>query len=195
LGLKELSAHYLLKASKLDPNDIDLLKNIGYICMDLKQFDTAIYYWKLYLNKKSDTKIQLELASLYYYQLKDYQKAKEALEIYEKSTKLYTAQYYMLKAKLAYRNQDCKMALNNYNNALHIKKDESINYEYAHLLEQCKQENRAIDLMQKLSFAHPDNLQYKKELAYMYEKKRDYPKAIKNFKYVAKAKPTQTNNH
>ena len=194
LGQKELSAHYLIRASKLNPSDIDLLKNIGYLCAELKEYNTAIYYWKLYLKKKNDATIQLELASLYYYQLKDYQKAQEALNRYEKLTKIYTAQYYTLKAKLAYLKRDCKVALNNYNSALEIKENDNIDYEYAHLLAQCKEEDKAIDLMQKLSSKNPDNLQYKKELAYMYEKKRDYSKAIKSFEDVAKSEPKVTNH-
>ena len=196
VGEKELSAHYLIKASKLDPKDSNLLKNIGYLCIELKEFNTAIYYWKLYLNRESDFKIQLEIASLYYYQLKNYKEAENFLIKYEKATTLYTAQYYILKAKLSYsKNQNCKIALNSYNRALKIEKDETISYEYAHLLNECKEEEKAINLMQKLSVAYPNNLQYKKELAYMYNKKQNYSKAIENFKYIANAEPTHTESH
>ena len=195
LGKKELSAHYLIQASKLDPNDIDLLKNIGYLCIDLKQYNTAIYYWKLYLDKKLDPKIELELASLYYYHIKDYNRANELLKSYEKSTKIYTAQYYILKAKLAYRNQNCKLALNSYNHAVKVKSDENTNYEYAHLLQQCKEDNKATKIIEKLSQNHPNNIQYKKELAYMYDKNRNYKKAIKNFQDVIKKEPQKTDNH
>ena len=195
LGKKELSAHYLIQASKLDPNDIDLLKNIGYLCVDLKQYNTAIYYWRLYLDKKLDPKIELELASLYYYHIKDYDKANELLKSYEKSTKIYTAQYYILKAKLAYRNQNCKLALNSYSHAVKVKSDENTNYEYAHLLQQCKEDNKATKIIEKLSQNHPNNIQYKKELAYMYDKNRNYRKAIRNFQDVIKKEPQKTDNH
>jgi tetratricopeptide (TPR) repeat protein len=194
LNQKERSAFYLMKASKLNPNDVELLKNIGYLCVDLKEYDTATYYWNLYLKKrKKDAKIKLELASLYFYQLKNYKKAKKYLKEYEKSTKSYTPEFYLLKAKLSSQNQNCKVAIDSYRKALKLKKDDSIMYEYAHTLYKCNQKDKAIKIMQKLA-NKTDNIQYKKELAYMYEKEKQYSKAIDNFKYITKENP-KANNH
>jgi len=193
LNKKELSAYYLIKASKLNPKDTDLLKNIGYLCIDLKEYNTATYYWNLYLKKKNDAKIKLELASLYFYQLKDIQKAKELLKSYKKSVKSPCANYYLLQAKIASKNQNCKVALNSYKKALKLKQDETTMYEYAHTLYQCKYTDKAIKIMQKLAKEY-NNIQYKKELAYMYEKQKEYSKALKNFKDITKVNP-QADNH
>jgi len=194
LNQKERSAFYLIKASKLNPNDVDLLKNIGYLCVDLKEYDTATYYWNLYLKKrKNDSKIKLELASLYFYKLKDYKKAEKYLKEYKKYVKSPSIEYYLLKAKLSTQQQNYKMAVNSYKKALKVKKDDSIMYEYAHALYKTNQKDKAIKIMQQLA-DKSDNMEYKKELAYMYEREKEYSKAIDNFKYITKESP-KSNNH
>ena len=195
LNKKDLSVHYLLEASKLDPNDVELLKNIGYLCIELKQYDTAIYYWNLYLAEKSDPTLQLELASQYYFNLKEYDKAKQALDIYEASTKNYTHKYYLLKAKFAYKNDNCKIALASYDKALDIQQDQHVQYEYIHLLQKCKEENRALSLMQNFSDTYPNNLQYQKELAYMYEKKKNYSKVVQKLEEIVEKEPEESSNY
>lgn len=195
LEQKDLSVHYLLQASKLDPNDLELLKNIGYLCIELKQYDTAIYYWNLYLTQTKDPTVQLELASHYYFTLKEYDKAKQALKAYEASTTKYTHKYYLLKAKFAYKNNDCKIALSSYDKALTMQQDQSVNYEYIHLLQKCQQEDKALTLMQNFSDTYPDNLQYKKELAYMYEKQKNYPKVVQKFEEIVEKEPENPSNY
>jgi len=195
LGKKNSAVHYLMQASKLNPNDYELLKNIGYLCIDLERYDTASYYWSLYLTKQTDTKIQLELASLYYQHLNKSKEAKKVLKTYEKSTKNYTSKYYLLKAKLSHKAQNCKASLNYYAKALKIKKSKQVRYEQIHLLKLCKQESKALKLMQAFVNDYPNNLQYQKELAYMYEKDKHYSKAIVSFTKIKNQEPNNVDNH
>lgn len=194
LGKKDLAVHYLLKASKLNPNDVELLKNIGYLCVDLKQNETALYYWNLYLEKRKDPEIQLEVASLYF-KAKEYNLTKKALNSYVNMTKKQDYKYFTLKAKLAYLDKNLTKALNNYDKALTLKEDKQLNYEYIHLLQKAKKNKKALRLMQKFSERYPDNLEYKKELAYMYEQQKNYPKAIEHFKDISKKEPEALSNH
>ena len=193
LGKKDLAVHYLLKASKLNPNDVDLLKNIGYLCVDLNQNETALYYWNLYLKKRKDAEIQLEVASIYF-KIKEYNQTKKALKQYEEMKKE-DYKYFRLKAKLAYLDKDLPTALENYERALAIKKDKYVSYEYIHLLQKANKTEKALRLMQKFSNRYPDNLQYKKELAYLYEQQKNYPKAIENFKDISQQEPEELSNH
>ena len=195
LGKKNSAVHYLMQASKLNPNDHELLKNIGYLCIDLEQYDTASYYWNLYLKKKRDSKIQFELASLYYHKLNQPKQARKLLKRYEKSTKKYTLEYYLLKAKLSYKNQNCKASLNYYEKALKIQKSKHVRYEQIHLMQQCNQESKALKLMQKFVNDYPNTLQYQKELAYMYDKAKKYNKAIINFKKIKDKEPQNVENY
>ncbi|MBU1667878.1 tetratricopeptide repeat protein [bacterium] len=194
LGKKDLAVHYLLNASKLNPNDVDLLKNIGYLCVDLKQNETALYYWNLYLEKRKDPEIQLEVASLYF-KAKKYDQTKKALNSYANMTKEQDYKYFTLKAKLAYLDKNLPKALNNYDKALAIKEDKQLSYEYIHLLQKANKNKKALSLMQKFSDRYPDNLHYKKELAYMYEQQKNYPKAIEHFKDISKKEPEALSNH
>ena len=195
LNKKSSAIHYLLNASKLDPNDSKLLKNIGYLCIDLEQYQTASYYWTLYLKKKEDSDVRLKLASLYYYQLNKKVKSEKVLKKYSSSDKNKKSEYYLLKAKLAHQKQNCKQAVKYYKKALKITQKEYIEYEYIHLLQQCKQEDKALIVMQKFSTEHPHNLQYQKELAYMYEKKKKYNQAIEKFKKIKNKEPEKVKNH
>jgi tetratricopeptide (TPR) repeat protein len=195
LGKKNSAVHYLMQASKLNPNDHELLKNIGYLCIDLERYDTASYYWNLYINKKTDTKIQLELASLYYHRLNKIKQAKRVLQKYEKSTKNYTSEYYLLKAKLSHKAQNCKASLKYYAKALKIEKNKHVRYEQIHLMQQCEEESKALKLMQKFVDDYPNNIQYQKELAYMYHKNKNYNKAIVNFKEIKNIEPQNVDNH
>jgi Flp pilus assembly protein TadD len=193
LGKKSSAVNYLIEAYKLNRDDYLLLKNIGYLCVDLEQYDTATYYWNLYLNKKEDTEVQLKLASLYYRELNQKDKARETLRKYESSTKKYNREYYLLKIKLSPNN--CKKNLNYYEKALKIEKSKYISYEYIHLLQKCKKESESLALMQKFSDDYPNNLQYKKELAYMYKQNKHYKQAIKNFKEIKNKEPKNIDNH
>ena len=195
LGKKSSAVHYLIQASKLNKDDSPLLKNIGYLCIDLKQYDTATYYWNLYLSKEKDAEIQLELASLYYRELNNKEKAIERLTQYESSTKKYNRKYYLLKVKLSPTVNNCNENLNYYKKALKIEKSKYIRYEYIHLLQKCKKESKALTLMQQFSNDYPNNLQYKKELAYMYEQNKNYKQAIKNFKEIKNQEPENIDNH
>ena len=195
LGKKNSAVHYLMQASKLNPNDHELLKNIGYLCKDLEHYDTASYYWNLYLKKKRDSTIQFELASLYYHQLNQPKQARKLLKRYEKSTKRYTSEYYLLKAKLSHKNQNCKATLNYYTKALKIQKSKHVRYEQIHLMQQCNQESKALKLMQKFVNDYPNTLQYQKELAYMYDKAKKYNKAIINFKKIKDKEPQKVENY
>jgi Flp pilus assembly protein TadD len=195
LEKRELATHYLLKAAKLDPNDTNLLKNIGYLCSDLEEYKTALFYWDLYLQKKNDPEIRLEVASLYYFIVKDYDRANSNLIAYESASKKKSEKYYLLKAKLAYKSENCKLAINNYDHALKSQYDESVNYEYAHLLQQCREESKALTIMKELTGNNPDNTQYQKELAYMYQKQKKYENAVKNFEKVAKQEPKNFDNY
>ena len=195
LEKKNSAVHYLMQASKLNPNDYELLKNIGYLCIDLERYDTASYYWNLYLNKQTDTKIQLELASLYYHKLNQAKQADKVLKKYEQSTKKYTLKYYLLKAKLSHKAQNCKASLNYYAKALKIQKSKQIRYEQIHLLQQCKEESKALKLMQGFVDDYPNTLQYQKELAYMYDKDKNYTKSVINFKEIKDKKPKNVENY
>ncbi|SFV59405.1 TPR domain protein, putative component of TonB system [hydrothermal vent metagenome] len=195
LDKKNSALHYLIEASKLDSNDYELLKNIGYLSMDLEKYDKASYYWNLYLSKKRDTQIQLELASLYYYKLNQPKRADEVLNRYKISSKKYNSDYYLLKAKLLYKEQKCKESLKYYKKALKIKKSKYVRYEQIHLLQQCKEDDKALKLMQGFVNDYPDNLQYQKELAYMYDKKKRYKEAIKNFKQIKAKEPQKVENY
>ena len=195
LGKKNSAVHYLMQASKLDSNDHELLKNIGYLCKDLERYDTASYYWNLYLDKQKDTNIQLELASLYYYKLNQAKHANNVLKKYEKSTKKYSSEYYLLKAKLSHKDQNCKASLHYYAKALKIQKSKHVRYEQIHLMQQCNKESKALKLMQEFVNDYPNTLQYQKELAYMYDKAKNYNKAIINFKKIKDKEPKNVENY
>ena len=195
LNKKNSASYYLLKASRLDPEDYELLKNIGYICIDLKQYKTASYYWNLYLKKQTDSKIQLELASLYYYKLKQPAKAKNLLNAYQVSTKDYSSEYYILNAKLFFKDQNCKESLAYYEKALKIEKIKHVRYEQIHLLEQCKEESHALMLMEQFVKDYPNNIQYQKELAFMYSRDKKYQKAIDNYEKIKAKEPENVKNY
>jgi len=195
LDKKNSAVHYLMQASKLNPNDHELLKNIGYLCIDLEQYDTASYYWNLYLKKQNDSNIQFELASIYYHKLNKPKEATKVLKKYEQSTKKYTRKYYLLKAKLSHKTQECKETLNYYTKALKIQKSKQIRYEQIHLLQQCKKGKKALELMQKFVNDYPNTLQYQKELAYMYDKNKNYTKSVINFKEIKDKEPKNIDNY
>ncbi len=195
LSKKKLSSEYLSKASTLSPNDSELLKDMGYLYMELKESNLAIDSWSRYLELKKDAPIALELASLYYYEKKEYIRAEKILDKYEQSTDDYSSKYYLLKAKLAYKNGNCRVALSNYSKALEQESSEYDEYAYIHLLKECKEEDKAIKEMKKFVEKYPNRLQYRKELAYMYQREKKYPKAIENFKYIAQKEPMEPKNY
>ena len=195
LEKKNSALHYLEKASEVNPNDYELLKNIGYLSNDLELYDKAVHYWSQYLKKEKDSKIQFELASLYYYKLHQNKKADKALSEYERFSSDFSSEYYLLRGKLAHKNSDCPATLNYYEKALNSKKSEFLHYEYVHLLQQCNKNTLALQQMQQLSDDYPHKLQYQKELAYMYEHKKEYTQAIKNFKEIATKEPDKVENH
>lgn len=195
LNNKNSAIHYLMKVSKLNPTDHQLLKNIGYLCIDLKRYKTATYYWNLYLDQKEDNEIQLELASLYYQKLKQKKIANTILKQYELSSKKYTSNYYLLKAKLSHNTKNCKGTLKYYEKALKIQKNEQTRYEYIHLLQRCKEESKALNLMQQFTNDYPDNIRYNKELAYMYNNNKNYTEAIKQFQNIKDKEPKQVKNY
>jgi len=195
LDKKNSAVHYLIQASKLDPNDHELLKNIGYLCIDLKKYDVASYYWNLYLNKRTDSTIALELASLYYHDLHQPKEASKVLKKYEKYTKNYPVKYYLLKAKLSHKTAKCKETLHYYRKALDLQKNKYVRYEQIHLLQQCKEKSKALNLMQKFVDDYPNNIQYQKELAYMYSRSKNYNKAIVNLKKIKDKEPQKVENY
>ena len=195
LEKKNSALHYLEKASEVTPKDTELLKNIGYLSLNLELYDKTAHYWSEYLNKEQNSKIQFELASLYFYKLHNSKKADELLTQYENSTKDVSSDYYLLRGKLAHKKNDCPSTLEYYNKAINSNKSEYLHYEYVHLLQECNQNSIALQQMQQLSDNYPNKLQYQKELAYMYEQEKNYPKAIKNFKEIAQKEPEKIENH
>ena len=195
LNKKKFAIQYLLKASKLDPTDHELLKNIGYLAIDLDQYKIASHYWSQYIKEEQDTELQLKLASLYFEELNQHSKANQILKNYEKIQRNYSAKYYFLKAKLSFKKQNCKLSLNYYDKALKIEKNEYEEYAYIHLLEQCNEENKALNSMQSFFKKYPKNMQYKKELAYMYEKHKHYTKAINIQKEIKDTEPHNVDNY
>ena len=195
LGQKKVAQRYLIKASQLDPNDYALLKNIGYLAIELENHNIAIKYWHRYIQKNRDKEIALELASLYFYKLHDYKTTDKILKLYQRWSKSYSEEYYVLKAKLAYKGKNCQKSLNYYDKALEIKKVEYLQYEQVHLLKECKQNSKAVELMEKLVKRYPTKLSYQKELAYMYGENKNYNKAIDKLKKIKDSEPEKVENY
>ena len=195
LGQKNTAQRYLIKASKLDPKDYALLKNIGYLAIELKNHNVAIKYWHQYIEKNRDKEIALELASLYFYKLHDYKSTNKILNLYKRWSKSYSEEYYVLKAKLAYKGKNCQKSLKYYSKALEIKKVEYLQYEQVHLFKECKQNAKAVELMEKLVKTYPTKISYQKELAYMYGENKNYPKAIDKLKKIKDSEPKKVENY
>jgi len=194
LGEKDTSLAYLLQAAKVDMSDGELLKNIGYLCVELEHVEMAISYWNRYLSLQSDAEVELELAYLYM-KLNQPSSVEKSLRNYEALGKSRTHRYYLLKGRLAASKKNCNIALSNYDKALDLYSDVHVSYEYVQHLKSCNQPQKALALLEELSDANPDKLIYKKELAYMYEKRQEYDKAIENFQYVVQEQPNRLSSY
>ncbi len=189
LNQKDIALAYFIQASKSNQNDAELLKSIGYLCLELNQPSEAVAYWKRYLeNNPNDPEIILEVSRLDA-KLQRPQEAMIYLSKYEKINGKPNSEYHWLKGKFAFKQNDCKEALNHYD-ALHkMKPSEVVDYEYVQVLKGCGRPKEAIGILTKLSNKYPNKLRYKKELAYLYKSEKEYNKAIEKFKDITKKEP------
>ncbi len=178
LGEKRLALEYLSRAFRLNPNNYQLLKDIGYLSFDLKLYNKTVYYWSKYLNRNSDIELEYQLAKLYK-KLDRVEEAKEALKEYEKLTDNYDLDYYLLKAELYPEDR-----LKYYKEASKLTNNKYIKYEYIRQLKEHHRDLEALNLMERFIDEHSDNLDYKKELAYMYYNMGKKDKAIDIFKKI-----------
>jgi Flp pilus assembly protein TadD len=193
LSKKGMSGYYLSHASKLHREDTQLVKSLGYIYMEIERPRKALRYWNTYLNTHRDTKVRLSSA-ITYYDLNMYSQSKDALDIYDEEKGEENFEYYSLKARLGKVDSNCSDASLNYEKALYKKKSEYLTYEYASLLRGCKDIPKAISLLEQLAITDADNLQYKKELGYLYVGTEEYDKAAEQFEYVSKVEPRNRDN-
>ncbi len=178
LGEKRLALEYLSRAFRLNPNNYQLLKDIGYLSFDLKLYNRTVYYWSKYLNRNSDIELIYQLIKLYK-KLNRIKEAKEALKDYERLTDNYDLDYYLLKAELYPEDR-----LKYYKEALKLTNNRYIKYEYIRQLKEHHRDLEALELMKRFVDENLDNLDYKKELAYMYYNMNKKDRAIKIFKEI-----------
>ncbi len=178
LGEKRLALEYLSRAFRLNPNNYQLLKDIGYLSFDLKLYNRTVYYWSKYLNRNSDIELEYQLVKLYK-KLDRVEEAKEALKEYERLTDSYDLDYYLLKAELYPEDR-----LKYYKEASKLTNNKYIKYEYIRQLKEHHRDLEALNLMERFVDEHSDNLNYKKELAYMYYKMDKKDRAIEIFKEI-----------
>ncbi len=178
LGEKKLALDYLDRAFQLNPSDYQLLKDIGYLSFDLKLYNRTVYYWSKYLNRNRDIELEYQLVKLYK-KLNRVEEAKERLREYERLTSNYDLDYYLLKAELYPEDR-----LKYYREASKLTNNKYVKYEYIRQLKEHHRDLEALNLMERFVDEHPENLEYKKELAYMYYKMKRKERAIKIFKEI-----------
>jgi tetratricopeptide (TPR) repeat protein len=176
-GKKGLAAYYLSRAFKEDSSDLELAKNLGYIYSELKRPRKSLRYFEQYLKENKDPNLNLSLA-LIYFDLDLYDKSSENIKKYEEYNFNKSYKYYLLKAKLARVNENCEDAQGYYEDALALKSEEYLEYEYINYLKSCDKNEKALLRLEKLSKKYSNNKEYKKALTYAYIDVKEYEKAI-----------------
>lgn len=182
-GKNGMAGYYLSKAFEENKEDMELVKSLGYIYSDLDRPRKSLRFWTYYLNYKEDTKLRLACAEMFY-RLDAYNESTSFLKVYDKNKGNKNFEYFALKAKLAKTENNCDKASLYYEKALELKSSEYLGYEYVLLLQKCKQIDKSVIVLEKLIDNNPQNLQYKKELAYTYKKLNNNKKAEEAFKNV-----------
>lgn len=185
-------------ASKyLESTDAQVLKSIGYAYARLDNKELAILYLKnSYIVDMESPELLKEIAYLSTESSHPLQTLDSwRLYLDRNNDPIIARKYHGLKAKLAHKNQECSTASNHYEKALKIKEDKYISYDYISLLKVCEEREKALPLMQEFSDRYPNDLNYKKELAYMYYDNKNYNKAVELFEYIAQQEPKRMSSH